>query len=139
MAYVDTNVFVYPLIYAQTLEETKLATKILHKIAEGGISAQTSSLTWDELVWTVRRFKGAETAQLEGRRLLHFPNLKLLSVDGVLQLAQVLLEKYNLGPRDAIHIACALKNGITEIISDDKEFDKVKEIKRIGLPTAASG
>ena len=41
-----------------------------------------------------------------------------------------IIEKYNLKPRDAIHVASALTNNIKEIVSDDPDFDKVKEIKR---------
>ena len=51
----------------------------------------------------------------------------------ILFKAQQLIEEYNLKPRDAIHAATALVNGINEIISDDSDFDKIKEIRRIPL------
>ena len=39
--------------------------------------------------------------------------------------------KYNFRPRDAIHVACTLENSAELICSFDKDFDEIKEIKRI--------
>ena len=50
--------------------------------------------------------------------------------------AHLITEKYNIQPRDALHAATALCNGATEIISDDSDFDKIKELKRIHLKDA---
>jgi len=43
------------------------------------------------------------------------------------------LEKYALKPRDALHCATMQENEIEAIASFDKDFDKVKEIKRIRI------
>ena len=43
------------------------------------------------------------------------------------------MEKYKLKPRDAFHVAIMENFGIKEIVSDDSDFDKVREIKRIKL------
>jgi len=69
-----------------------------------------------------------------GKKLLGFPNLKLIDVDAlVVCSAQRLIEKNKINPRDAIHVACALEKKITDIISDDSELDVIKEIHRIPL------
>lgn len=138
MVYVDTNVFVYPLIYGEEIRKVKIAKKILLQISKGEVDACTSSLTWDEFVWVLKKFKGMNVAKSEGRKFLQFPNLKILSVDGVLDGAQEIIEKYDVRPRDAIHIACALKNKEKELISDDEELDKVKEIRRIRLQESST-
>jgi len=39
--------------------------------------------------------------------------------------------KYEIKPRDAIHAATALENGIEIIVSYDRDFDKLEEIKRL--------
>lgn len=44
--------------------------------------------------------------------------------------AQELVERYQLKPRDAIHVSTALTAGEREIISDDAELDTVREIRR---------
>jgi len=60
--------------------------------------------------------------------------MEFVNVDEtVLTQAQRLMEKYKLGPRDAIHIACALVRKTRCIISDDEDFDKIKEITRVPL------
>lgn len=38
-----------------------------------------------------------------------------------------------LKPSDALHIASMINNGINEIVSEDKDFDKVSEIKRLWI------
>ncbi len=132
MKYVDADIFAYSAIYADA--KASAAKKILMEIASGKLAAATASLAWDELVWAVGRIAGRETATEEGRNLIAFPNLRLLPVDSqVISRAQKLIEIYELGPRDAIHAACALENELHEIISDDRHFDKLREIKRIPL------
>ncbi|MBI5254150.1 MAG: type II toxin-antitoxin system VapC family toxin [Euryarchaeota archaeon] len=43
------------------------------------------------------------------------------------------IEKYNLRPRDAFHVAIMKSFGVTEIVSDDSDFEKVEWIKRIKI------
>lgn len=135
MIYLDANVFIYPVIYDKTVEKKALNAKnILIKMAEGALKCATASLTWDELTWIVRKTLGTKIAIEEGKKFLEFPNLKILSIDEkVIKEAQKIVERYKLKPRDAIHAGCAIKNNIREIISDDPDFDKIKEIKRIEL------
>jgi len=138
MIYVDTNVFLYPVLYEEKRRIARLAKKILIKIANGEIKAATSTLTWDEFVWVIMKTLGREIAIREGEKFLIFPNLKFLQINEiVIQKAQKLVEKYEINPRDSIHISCALVNGIKEIISDDLDFNRVKEIKRISINKAA--
>jgi predicted nucleic acid-binding protein len=134
--YLDSNVFIYAAIYHEA-GKGGVAKRILLKLARGEIEGYTSSLTWDELVWVVKRIEGWEAARKEGAKFLQLPNLKILSVDNVVDLAQKIIEKYDINPRDALHLACALKNGIKEIVSDDRDLDRVKEITRISIAQAA--
>lgn len=106
--------------------------KIMGKIAKNEIDACTSVLTWDEFFQFVKKSLGSDYAKLSGQRFLNIINLKFLDSDfKVVSTAQRLTEKYNLSPRDAIHAASAILNGCKEIVSDDPDFDKIKEIKRI--------
>ena len=135
MPYVDSNVFMYPAIYqTESQQEAKKAKEILLKIEKGEISVHTSTLTWDEVVWVVGKLLGRDDGINQGKKLLGFPNLEFINVDeGILTLAQNLLNKYKLSPRDSIHAASAVSRKIKAVISDDKNFDQVKEITRAPL------
>jgi predicted nucleic acid-binding protein len=135
MPYIDSNVFIYPVLYqTETQQKAKKAKEILLKIESGEISAYTSTLTWDEVVWVVSRVIGRNDGIAQGRKLLGFPNLNFINADeNVLTHAQTLLDKYKLSPRDSIHVASALAKNIKAIISDDADFDQVQEIKRTPL------
>lgn len=135
MPYIDSNVFIYPAIYQTAAQQkAKKAKEILFKIESGQLSAYTSTLTWDEVVWVVSRTLGRHDGISQGRKLLGFPNLEFINVDeGVLTHAQMLINKYKLSPRDSIHVAAALGRKIKAVISDDEDLDQVKEITRTPL------
>lgn len=132
MIYLDANIIVYSII-----NHNKIGNKsreILTKISRGEIKGSTSVLTWDEVVYILGKIIGADKSTEEGSKLLNFPNLIFLNSDKkTIDLAQKILEKYNIRPRDAIHAATALINNVSEIISDDGDFDNIKEIKRIKI------
>jgi len=132
MPYIDSNVFIYPILYTAEVEpKVKKAKQILINIEKGELPAYTSTLTWDEVVWVVSKTMGRNEGLSQGQKLLGFLNLQFISVDeNILSRAQALMTKYNLDPRDSIHIASAIDRKIKIIISDDKDADKVEEIKR---------
>jgi predicted nucleic acid-binding protein len=132
MPYIDSNIFIYPILYEEEQEpKVKQAKQILHSIASGELQAFTSTLTWDEVVWIVRKTMGREESINQGKKLLGFLNLSWIIIDeNILSQAQGLIAKYALRPRDSIHIASALSRQIKVIISDDEDIDQVKEIKR---------
>jgi len=106
--------------------------RIAKKIAKKEIIAYTSYLTWDEVTHIIKKHLGREIAVKKGKKLLRFPNLIFVETnDKVINKAQDLIADYNIGSRDAIHAASAIISGAIEIISDDSDFDKIKEIKRI--------
>jgi hypothetical protein len=47
--------------------------------------------------------------------------------------AKELMLQYNLKPSDAFHVAIMLNNSISKIISEDKDFDRIKKIERVWL------
>jgi predicted nucleic acid-binding protein len=131
--YVDSNIFIYPAIYDPlSIPEAATATARLREIASGAIEACTSTLTWDEVTWVVRRLFDPGRAAAQGASFLRLPNLKLLKVDGeTISEAQSIVESHDLKPRDAIHAATALTNGIHRILSFDHDFDAIPSLTRI--------
>lgn len=133
LLYVDSNVFLYSVIYdEEAVVEAKKSKDFLLNIALAKVEAYTSSVTWDEVVWVIRKFFGIENSVEEGKRFLGFPNLRVLGVrKSTVFKAQELVERYRLKPRDALHAAVALENKIKTIVSYDDGFDVITEIERI--------
>ncbi|SMD31427.1 type II toxin-antitoxin system VapC family toxin [Picrophilus oshimae] len=130
--YIDSNVFIFPVIYDN--EKAIKATEILNKIENKEIIAYTSVLTWDEVVYIVNKIMGKADSVSTGKKFLNYPNLRFISVDiNIIARAQKIVEDYNIKPRDAIHISSALSKNIHNIISDDSDFDFVHLINRIKL------
>jgi len=132
MIYIDSNVFIYAALYQDARGDN--ARKLVKEVTDGEIIASTSSLTFDEVFWVVKKERGFEMALEAGKALLLMRNLTFISVDDtVLWQAHNLIGKHRFDPRDGIHAACALIHGIHTIISEDDDFDRVKEFERKGL------
>jgi len=132
MIYLDSNVFIYSLIYESGLNESvKKADYYLDLLIKGKIVGYTCALTWDEVFYIVKRTNGFEEAGRAGKFLLTFPNLKFVNVDfGIISNAQKIAQRFNIMPRDAIHASCALEYCNGEIISNDLDFDGITGLKR---------
>jgi len=125
--YIDANVFIQGI-----LRDDNHSKRIILKIANNEFIGVTSVLSWDELTFVIRKFLGKDMAMIEGSKLFRLPNIQFIDVKKeIIQKAQKLFEKYNLQPRDAIHVATAINAGVNEIISEDSDFDIIKEIKRL--------
>lgn len=137
MAYVDANVFVQAVLRDESDMASHHAKSILRKISERELTASTTVLTWDELVWACRKAMPFEDALEKGKMLLKMGNLAVEdATKEVICKASELAEKYGINPRDAIHAATAILNNETEIITDDADFDKIKELKMVTLAEA---
>jgi hypothetical protein len=128
--YLDSNVFIYVALYSGEVAEK--SKEYLRRASDGEFNAYTSVLTWDEVVYVVRKVAGVGESIKVGKILLKIPSLKFLGVDySVCVNAQKLSEKYKLVPRDAIHASPALKYCDGAIISNDADFDVVEGLRRI--------
>ncbi len=130
MAYVDASAFIPA--FSSSHREHSASVTVLDGIARGSFPATTSMLSWDEIVHVLRRTEGRAEAIAVSSSFLAIPRLVLRPVDReVVVLADVLLGRYGLFPRDAIHAATAILAGERDFISGDSDFDKVREFKRI--------
>ena len=130
--YIDSNIFIFA--YSEDKENGVVCRKILDLIIENKITAFTSTLTFDEIFNKIMRLKDKQTALIVSDLFLNLNNLKFIEVDlNIVSSSLFLLKKYNLGPRDAIHLACAFSKDLKNIITNDKDFDKIEEIKRYDI------
>ena len=132
--YLDSNVF----ILAALSDNNKAirAKELIKKIILGELMGVTSSLTIDEVVWSIwKETKNKELAVEAGLKILQFDNLRIVGIDANIMKASLnFMKNYKaLKPRDAIHLAAALEAGASVIVSDDSDFDGIKEIKRKAL------
>lgn len=131
MLYIDANVFIFSILGEEKLRETSL--KIIKDINNKKIVAFTSCLTFDEVAYVIKKHLNDEVfyETLEGLLSL---NIKWLDVNIlIIRESSNLIKEYNLSPRDAIHVATMKINNIRNILSEDSDFNKIKEIKRIKL------
>jgi predicted nucleic acid-binding protein len=129
MIYLDANIFVYAAINNGPLGEK--CRKILLEVSQNKFAGYTSVLTWDEVVHSIWKKEGKIKALEQGRNFLRLPNILFLdATQSIISRSQELMKKYGLKPRDAIHAATALDNNIIQMVSDDSDFNKIREIKR---------
>ena len=92
-------------------------------------------LVLDEALYISRsryRVPYAVTMNFLRRALLPYTEIIPIAEEDLKATERYLIE-YDIKPSDAIHLATMDKAGITSIISEDKELDKVKGINRIWL------
>lgn len=138
MYYLDANVFVYPALYEG--EKARGAEALLESVVAGDERAATASPTLDEVVCVLSRHTSRETAIEQGRRILEFPNLRVLGVDAqhTLRALRHMEETDALKPRDAIHLAAMDDHDVHAIVSDDDDFEHVEGVERVELTTFGS-
>lgn len=130
--YIDANIFVYAASNNE-IHGTK-ARLFLSKVNNGETEAVTSILTLDEVLWALQKLIGRESAHTITSSLLLFPNLTLVdATKNIIAEALFIYEQQRIQPRDAIHLATMRFKNITTIFTDDSDFDKVQNIKRIKL------
>jgi len=128
--YVDSNIFISSLIYERSVKAGN-TNRVLAAIEKGEVSAYTSTLTWDEVVWVVRRVLGRADSIQAGAKLADYPNLRFVAAsEEIIRSAQRLLSEYQLAPRDAVHAASAMSRTVDALVSDDSDLDVVREVKR---------
>ncbi len=129
MLYLDANVFICAALNQEDLGDR--ARSLLRDVQRGKLHASSSALTFDELVWAVKKNRSLEDAVVAGGAFLDMPGLKIVEVNGdLLALALELIKRYRLDPRDSIHASSTLLEDAEAIVSTDEHFDKVKEIRR---------
>ncbi len=129
--YLDANIFIYSAI--NTEELGKRARLLLERIQQGQETAVTSTLTFDEVFWAIKKYS-VDLALESCEAMLNFPNLEIVSADRELALAALqLIRECHLAPRDALHAATALAEKVDCLVSTDAHFGRVKELKMKGL------
>ncbi|MEW5955294.1 MAG: type II toxin-antitoxin system VapC family toxin [Candidatus Micrarchaeota archaeon] len=127
--FLDTNLFIFA--FYEKSAKGERAQNILDEIVRGKARAATSALVLDEVMWAITKNYSSTEIPSVIERVYDVPNVVVIGVDAEApRLAIEVMKKYGLKPRDAFHAATMLQNEIFTIVSDDADFDRVKEIKR---------
>ena len=130
--FLDTNVFMYA---AGALHPYKTScVRILSEVETGVIVAAINTEILQELLYRYSHLKLADKGLQLCRDILKYP-LTILSVNEAdIRLAIDLFDAYRvagLKPRDTIHAATMKNNGISQLISADKDFDHLGFVARV--------
>lgn len=129
LVFVDTNIFLEVALEDAKNDQCEL---FLRRLARQEISAITSDFVlYSCLIQIERRYKNPKVIrdfflsinELKGLTIVR-PSFK--EMYGAVAVA----EKYKLDFDDSFVVACMILNGVTTLISLDKDFDRVKEIIR---------
>ncbi|MEK6896361.1 MAG: type II toxin-antitoxin system VapC family toxin [Nanoarchaeota archaeon] len=128
--FLDTNIFLEIILEQNNAERCKL---FLREVLEGRRDVFLSTFSIDSTVLNlVRHNLPKDKISLFLNTLVKYKGLKFYQVkikDRVSALT--LSDKYNLDYEDSLILQCAFSTKSEEIVSFDKHFDKIKEIKRI--------
>lgn len=141
--YLDANVLI-SFINEESLfyQKTKV---LLFNLRKEDFQLRLSTLTIDETLYALKKHFLLKKCQKETlylslkkflKQILSLPTLNIINplVDKKLQIEVVnLMQKYNFSPRDAYHLFTAITNDIDCLATFDKDFERIKEVKVVGL------
>lgn len=128
--FIDANLIMYSLGGSHPLRDPCKAT--LEKIREGRSQVVTNTEVLQEILYrffSIKKYSLGEVAYTSTVDLcLEILPVTLKDTNRALELLKRTSE---ITPRDAIHAATMINNGIKEILSTDPHFDLIPEIRRI--------
>ncbi|MGQ9469710.1 MAG: type II toxin-antitoxin system VapC family toxin [Nitrososphaerales archaeon] len=100
----------------------------------------TNLLVIDETLYISKvKYNVPYDATLNFFKSIVLPYVELIPIDeSDLDAIERYLLKYGIKPSDAIHLATMEKRGIVHIVSEDEEFDRIKEISRVWISSKHS-
>lgn len=126
--YFDSNIFIFAAI-----DNGKLGNdcrEIMKLINEQSILAAASYMVIDEVLWVLKKNIGKEDAIKIVKAILSMP-IKWIDMDEQIVIETIgVFEETTLDPRDSVHNASMKKVGLTTVISEDGDLDKVAGIVR---------
>ncbi len=126
--YFDSNIFIFAAIDKGKVGKT--CRKIMTLIDKQRVLAAANYMVIDEVLWVLKKNIGKEDAIRIVKTILSMP-IKWINMDEPIVLeTMAVFEKTTLDPRDSVHIASMKKVGLTTIVSEDRDFDKVEGIVR---------
>ncbi len=129
-AFVDAAILMYAAGSDHPLREP--CARVVRRIRDGSLDATTSVEVIQEIVRRYISIGRPDAAGALASETLDLFSPVLPVSHALMRRVPDLVARYpRLQGRDIVHIATCIHEGITEIISTDKGFDQVAEVKRI--------
>ena len=139
MRFLDANIFIYAFYKpkGRLTEKQKFmkekAKEIVRKLIEGKEKFITTVVHISEVANILEKALSIEALNSILTTLYSLENLKIVGITEEEYLIAIeLMKKYKIDVNDCLAIYIMKKEGIKEIFSFDKDFDKIEEIR--GLP-----
>ena len=111
-------------------KESSLA--LLERIAAGRLRAVTDTEVLQEILYRFWALKlVAKGMDLLDHFILAVPVVLPVTKRDMVRARALLVREFGLSPRDAVHAAVLLNNGLKTIYSYDRHFDRIPEVHRL--------
>ena len=130
--FVDANIFLEMFLDNEKADDCESYLKSFTERNQTAVT--TDFIVYSCLLMIIRKINSLKTAKEALIFFSNLPQLKII-VPSINELSNALdlMETNNLDFDDNLVVACMETYGITELVSLDKHFDKVKNIKRISF------
>lgn len=127
--YIDSNVFFYAKIMDKSYGPS--CSAVLRSISSKGLDASTSALVPIEVANALTKYGLGREVAAEVRAILSLP-MEVYPVEpsDVREGAEVYGES-DRSPYDCVHTAIMRRYGIANIVSADRDFDRIKGVRRL--------
>jgi len=131
MIFLDTNIFLRFFLKENESMFQRLE-KLFYEIISGNIIGVANAMIIAEVVWVLSRsYKWNKEKICDNIEfILITPNIRFKDKAILVNAVNVYKEK-NIGFIDAYNYSYMKANGVTEIYSFDRDFDKLKDVKRL--------
>lgn len=129
--FLDTCIFIYAAGREHPFKEPCL--RVLRAVARGKVRGAIDTEVIQEILYRHQRLGLLKEALRMARDALTIAHEVLSVEEGNGQRCIELFEKYaskGVKARDLVHVAVMMRAGIEEIVSVDKDFDEVEEVRR---------
>ena len=130
MRFVDSNVFIYVLVKSPK-DDYETAKRILQRIEEGEAAITNTAVVQEIVDWLEYNNKRREVEKFLTAINSYITMEKAEVSWNEMMEAISDMKKYDLDFVDALTLQTMKKNNVKEIYTNDKDFNRVKGIKRI--------
>ena len=129
--FLDTNILLRHLLGDEPTQSPR-ATAYVQAIEQGRRSAHISDIVVFEVVFTLERGYRRSKAEIQGAvlSLIELPGVLLPAKRKFRDVFRLYVEK-NISFADAYHVVMMQKLGLTEIVSFDRDFNRIDPLRRV--------